>query len=309
MKASDVQKGNCNSSLQANNLTYYFGKVKALDNFTINIPCGSVCGLIGNNGAGKTTAIHAMLGFLPASKGQISILGLDPNKHNVEALRRVGFFPEKIDPYPWLTVKSLFQIGAYFYPNWNQATCDKLCRNFDLDISKTIKQLTKGMFAKTKLIYALSHHPHCLLLDEPISGLDPASRDELISILRDLTRQQQVTTLISSHSLYELSDIATDICVIHKGRSLFSTTMKEINHSLAILEVRRPGFLVTSNLQELVIQTKIDDSVTQLLIRDKDHPLVRELIQQSNSLEVCITNLSLKTLFLFLTKSQHIDQD
>jgi len=304
MKYSEQQRNNSDIAIKARDITFYFGKVKALDSFDLQVKHGSICGLIGNNGAGKTTAIHALLGFLPTSKGQMSVLGLDSNKKNTEILKSVGFFPEKVEPYNWMKVKTLFQMGSHAYPSWDKNTCHDLCRTFDLDTSKTMKQLTKGMFAKTKLIYALSHHPQCLILDEPISGLDPASRDELLAIIGKLTQQQNVTTLISSHSLYELSDIATDICIIHKGRSIFSAGMDQINNRIAILEIRRPELNVPPALNDIIIKTRTKEPITQFLIQDKHDSRLHEFLNHQKDNEFTLKEISLKELFLFLTKDQ-----
>lgn len=301
---SGTHKNGSDFAITARNLTRRFGNIKALDGFGLQVKTGAVCGLIGNNGAGKTTAIHILLGLIPPNSGKMSVLGCDPAHDNIEILKRVGFFPEKVEPYEWMKVKILFQMGAHSWPTWCESTCHKLSRDFDLDTSKTVKNLSKGMLAKAKLIFALSHHPECLILDEPISGLDPAARDELLSIIRDLTQTQNITTLMSSHSLHELADIATDITIIHNGRNRFNASMLEIQNHIAVLECRQPDLHLPPNLKDQRIHTLTDNGITQHLLKNKQNPDLRNFLQQLSPNQAVLKEISLKNLFLFIAKDK-----
>ena len=206
-------------------LTRRFGRVHALRGVDLHVPRGSITGFIGNNGAGKTTTIHALLGFIPPTSGRAFVLGFDSQTRGIQIRRRVGFFPERDHPYEWMRLRMLFEMGAAAYETWDRDLCARLCAQFELDPKRRIRELSKGMAAKAKLVFALAHRPECLILDEPTSGLDPASRYELLCLIRRLTVERNATALFSSHILDDVAGIATDIAeglVRVMGRLLYN---------------------------------------------------------------------------------------
>ncbi|MHC4068794.1 MAG: ABC transporter ATP-binding protein [Planctomycetota bacterium] len=298
----------CNSdiAIEAREVVLRFGKVKALDGFDLRIKNGSVFGLIGNNGAGKTTAIHSLLGFIPVNSGKISVLGFDPGRGNKEILKHVGFFPEKDEPYDWMRVKALFKVGSNAYRSWDKTICSDLCSTFNIDVRKSIKQLSKGMLAKTKLIFALSHRPDCLILDEPTGGLDPVSRHELLTLIGELTRNQKTTTLISSHNLDDIDDIATDVGVVHEGRMIFSGNMEQIKRNVRIIQISGWHADAPREIGNQIIKLKRKEQITQFLVWDKNSREVIRFLAAFTKGEVEVKEISLKELFVYLTTGELI---
>src|SRR5882672_8759977 len=124
------------AAIQARDLVRTFGKITALAGMNLRVEHGAAYGLIGNNGAGKTTAIHSLLGFLPPDRGEICVLGLQPGKDSIRIRQRVGFFSERDAPYDWMRVRTVFKLASLAYKGWDWSLCQKLRDRFDIDSRK-----------------------------------------------------------------------------------------------------------------------------------------------------------------------------
>lgn len=285
-----------------------YGRFEALKDLSFNVPSGSIYGLIGNNGAGKTTAMHALLGLLPVRRGKISLLGTDPQKRNVDVLKDIGFFPEKDEPFEWMRLRTLFRMHSHTYPSWDKKICKDLCGIFDLDPAKRVKALSKGMMAKMKLIFALSHHPKCLVLDEPTGGLDPTSRYELISIINRMSTEQNITTMISSHNLDEISDICTDVGIIHHGYMLFSENIARTKKSMALLKTPMDSDLFERKAKGQIICSKQSGQGREFIIRDINDNAVKSYTESDPS-RIDVERLTLKEVFVYLTSQESLKEN
>ena len=288
-------------AIDVSGLIRSFGRVEALRGLDMTVQYGSITGFVGNNGAGKTTTIHSLLGFIPPHSGSMRVLGLDPRSNALKIREHIGFFPERDQPYDWMKVRVLFDMGAAAYPAWDRSIPERLCTQFDVDAGKRIKELSKGMVAKTKLIFALAHCPELLILDEPTSGLDPAARYELLQMLRQLTAEQRVTTLFSSHNLDDVAEIATDLVVIHEGRSIYVDRMSAIRSELRLIEAPDWSGDPPPALQALVIKAVQQGGTAYWLVRSGTPAIVEELVRQ-NEASFRAHSLSLEGVFLFLTR-------
>lgn len=184
----------------------------------LTLPGGTICGLIGENGAGKSTTIRLILDILQRDGGSIRVLGQENSaapqrlKTEVGVVLEGGGLPGTMNPV---------QIGrmmADIYPNWDAAAYKDYCQRFGLPEKKAFGAFSKGMRMKQCIAVALSHHPKLLLLDEATSGLDPVARDELLDILLDFARDEDHSILISSHIVSDLEKLCDTIAFLHKGR-------------------------------------------------------------------------------------------
>jgi ABC-2 type transport system ATP-binding protein len=157
-------------------LTRRFGATAALDSVSLSLPRGAVYGLVGANGAGKTTFIKHLLGLLRAERGSVRVFGLDPVADPVGVLSRIGYLSEENDLPGWMRMDELVRYSRAFYPAWDDAYAEELRRAFALQPTAKIKDLSRGQKARAGLLVALAHRPELLLLDEPSSGLDPVVR-------------------------------------------------------------------------------------------------------------------------------------
>jgi len=217
--------------IQLSNLSRRFGQKTALDDVTLSLPRGVVYGLVGANGAGKTTIIRQILGLLRAESGTVRVFGLDPVAEPVAVLSRVGYLSEENDLPAWMSVGELIRYTRAFYPTWDDGYAEELRRAFGLDPAARIRDLSRGQKARAGLIAALAHRPELLVLDEPSSGLDPiVRRDILGAVLRTIALEGR-TVFFSSHLLDEVEEVADHVIMISEGRILLSAPLAAIRET------------------------------------------------------------------------------
>ena len=178
------------SVVDVGDLSKHFGKTLALDNVNFVASQGNVYGLVGANGVGKTTLLKHMLGLYRSETGTVRVFGLDPVAKPVEVLQRIGYMSEDRALPEWMRIDDLMRYTQAYHPNWDSAYARELLDTFQLDATKRIKELSKGMRAQTCLIAAVAHRPDLLIMDEPSTGLDAVVRRSSFTLpsLRDWAR-------------------------------------------------------------------------------------------------------------------------
>lgn len=205
-----------------------YRRTLAMDNVSFSMARGSVVGLVGENGAGKTTSIKHVLGLLRAQTGTVRVFGLDPVKKPHDTLSRIGYLSEHRDLPGWMRIDELLRYTRALYPKWDQAYAQKLVQMFQLDPSAKIRTLSMGQTAKAGLVTALAHRPELLVLDEPSSGLDPiVRRDILGAVLREVAKDGR-TVLFSSHLLHEVETISDRVVMISAGKVILDETLNDV---------------------------------------------------------------------------------
>lgn len=191
-----------------------------LDNVSFAVPSGSIVGLIGENGAGKSTTINAALGLIRKEAGQVSILGKekidDDTKERIGVVFDGSNYPEILSP------KKINRIMKNIYRSWNGQIYFRLLKQFSLPLDKQVKQFSRGMKMKLAISAAFSHQSNLLILDEATSGLDPVMRDDILDMLLEFVQEEERSILVSSHITSDLEKIADYIVFIHKGKVVFS---------------------------------------------------------------------------------------
>lgn len=214
--------------VEVKGLTRRFGKTLALDGIDFSASSGKVYGLVGANGAGKTTLMKHLLGLLRAHSGSVRMFGLDPVKHPVEVLKRVGYLSEERDLPDWMSIEELMRYSQGYYANWDVSYENELLDTFSLDRSKKIKQLSRGMRAQVALIAAVAHKPDLLLLDEPSSGLDAVVRKDILNAVVRTISDEGRTVIFSSHLLDEVERLSDHVVMIDQGRVVFDGEMEAV---------------------------------------------------------------------------------
>lgn len=212
--------------LQIKDLTKSYRDFK-LDRVSFSIPKGSIMGLIGENGAGKSTTINAILGLIKKDKGTVRFWGkeLDSSKQIKE---NIGVVFDGINFYETLTPEKVGKICAAAYKQWDSSTYQKFLERFSLSKGKEIKTLSKGMKMKLSIAAALSHRSKLLILDEATSGLDPVMRADILEIFAEFVREGGHSILMSSHITTDLEKVADYITFIHRGKVLFCKRKSEL---------------------------------------------------------------------------------
>ncbi len=228
-----------NKLIEGNNLTKHYDGF-TLDRVNIDIPAGYVVGLIGSNGAGKTTAIKALLGLIKLDGGEVRAFGEAPTGSGWK--NRIGVVFDTCAFVPTMTAADIAGIGKAAYTDWDDAEFARLLDMFALPARKQVKDLSRGMTMKLSLAFALAHHPDLLILDEPTAGLDPIARDEALEYLRAFMDDERHGILISSHITTDLEKIADIIVCIDGGRVVFSEAKDDIRNKAGIAHCNEEQF-------------------------------------------------------------------
>ncbi len=222
--------------IRLDSLTKRFRSELALDEVSLEVPRGVVFALLGENGAGKTTAIRIMLGLLRPNSGWAEVLGLNSAQQGLKIRQRVGYVPERPTLYEWMTVEEIGWFAAGFYGAGFLPEYARLMNQFGLPGKKKLKTLSKGTRAKVVLSLALAHQPELLILDEPTSGLDALVRREFLESMVDRAAQGQ-TVFLSSHQIGEVERVADIVAIIRKGRLLVVEPLSELKTAVQELTV------------------------------------------------------------------------
>lgn len=199
--------------------TYQHFELRSID---LELPTGCIMGFIGPNGAGKSTTIRILMGLVRQDSGEVEVLEkpMPARQHDVKL--DVGFVSEDMRLYAGATVRWHMNFIASIYPTWDKEHAEKLLKRFELNPDHKVKGLSRGQAVKTSLLLVLARHPKLLLLDEPTTGLDPVVRQEVLSELMDVVRNEEHTILMSSHNTQDVEQISDRIAVIYGGRILES---------------------------------------------------------------------------------------
>lgn len=207
------------NALEIKNLTKSFAGFK-LDNLSLTLPSGCIMGLIGENGAGKSTTIKLILDMIHKDSGTITILGKD-NEDNIRLTKEdVGVVMDEVGIPECLTAKQVGKVMKHTFRNWDDAEYKRLLQNLSLPDNKPFKDFSRGMKMKLGIAIAMSHGSKLLLLDEATSGLDPVVRDEVVEMFSDFTRDENHSILMSSHIVSDLEKLCDYVAFLHKGKLL-----------------------------------------------------------------------------------------
>lgn len=220
--------------IQAEGLTKYYGRVRGVEDLTLEVNKGEIFGYLGPNGAGKTTTIRLLLNLIFPTRGRARILGRDIIKESRFIRDNTGYIPGEVHLYPKMTGGELLRYFARFRPDKPPVLRDELVKRLDLDLSPRIKDLSHGTRQKLALVLAFMHDPDLLILDEPTLGLDPLVQQEFYQILKEF-KQRGKTVFLSSHVLPEVERICDRIGILKEGRlvtveSLETMHEKEVRH-------------------------------------------------------------------------------
>ena len=224
--------------ISVKNITKTFKSFEALKNLTLEVAQGEIYGLLGSNGAGKSTTINILLGFLNPSFGEAFVNGINANSETDKARKNIGYIPENVNLYPYLTgIENLDYFCRLAGKNYNQEKLKEILLDFGLDLidfDKKVNTYSKGMRQKVGIAIALAKEANIYLLDEPASGLDPLASTELSSILKNLSNSG-AAILMASHDIFRIRETCNRIGILKNGELVkemdtTSVTTKELEN-------------------------------------------------------------------------------
>lgn len=214
----------------------------SLEDIDLSIPKGTIMGLVGENGSGKTTTIKGILNIIRRDKGDIRIFGLDNIEDDLEIKEDIGVVLDDSYFEENLNAKDINKIMGNIYKNWQPDSYLNYLKRFKIDEDKKIKEYSKGMKMKLSIAIALSHKAKLLILDEPTSGLDPIVRSEILDELQDFIQDEEKSILFSTHITSDLDKIADYITLIHNGRIILSKDRESLLTNYGLLKTSRDDF-------------------------------------------------------------------
>ena len=245
--------------LKLQNVSKSFDGFLALDDLTLNVPQGAVYGLVGPNGAGKTTAIRHITGVYRPDSGSVTLAG-EPVFENPEAKAKIGYIPDDIFYYPAATLEDMRRFYRDIYPTFDDALFERLREIFPLPEKSPIRRFSKGMQKQAAFHLTLAARPRMLVLDEPVDGLDPVMRRQVMSLILSEVADTGATVLISSHNLRELEDVCDHVGIMDHGRMLLERSLADMQgstHKLQIVGDTPPDLEVLSETASGRLRTLI----------------------------------------------------
>lgn len=288
-----------NNALEIKNLSKTYKSKKnadngfTLDSLNLTLPSGCIMGLIGENGAGKSTVIKLILDMIDRDSGKVTILGRD-NRDNLRLTKEdLGIVPDEIGLPEFFTVKHVSKMMQKTFKNWNEEQFQDYLKKFEIPFGKKFKAFSKGMKMKLGIAVALSHDAKLLILDEATSGLDPVIRDDIISIFADFTRDENRSVLISSHIVSDLEKICDYIAFLHKGKLMLCEEKDVLKDEYCFVRGTRD---------------EISGLPRSAVIGRKDTPYGSEAIVHRESvpagMETGVVNL--EDLFIFMVRQENV---
>jgi ABC-2 type transport system ATP-binding protein len=237
-----ADEGRDEPAIQIDHLVVRYGRRAAVDDLTLRVPRGSVFGLLGANGAGKTSTIKTLLGFRPPNGGDARVLGYDIMRDRVQINARIGYVSETNTLYLNMTIQQLCAFFRATARRWDQALVDRSLQMFGLPPNARVRGLSKGMRTQLALSLALGGDPDVLILDEPTTGLDPIARHAFLDVLMADAAAAGKTIFFSSHILTDVETVADSVGILRAGKLMVSGEIDALKqqHGLVRLSYSEP---------------------------------------------------------------------
>ena len=278
--------------LEMKNVTKTFGSFKALDDLTMTVPQGAVYGLVGPNGAGKSTAIRLLTGIYRPDSGAITMEGL-PVYENPRIKSVIGYIPDDVFYFPSATIEEMRRFYKGIYPNFDDALFRRLQEAFGLPGKSPIRRFSKGMQKQAAFHLTLSCRPEVLILDEPVDGLDPVMRRQVMSLILSDVAERGTTVLISSHNLRELEDVCDHVGIMDHGRMLMERSLADMQGGTMKLQ------LVGDSPEDVdILHETASGRLKTLIVRGNAAEITRKVAAQ-NPAYFDILPLSLEEIFIY----------
>lgn len=276
------------NAIEIKNLTKDYGSFK-LNNLSLKLPSGAIMGLIGENGAGKSTTIKLILNMIKKNSGTVTILGknteteLDDIKEDIGVVLDTPGFPE------CLNLKQINNIMKYTYKNWSEDSFWGYVKKLDIPDKTIFKNYSSGTKMKLGIAVALSHNPKLLILDEATNGLDPVVRDEILDIFNEFTRDEKHSILISSHIVSDLEKICDYVAFLHKGKLMICEEKDLLTEQYGMIHCTREEFNI------------IDINA---VVGKKENPYGINAVVKRNLIpkKISVSPIGIEELFIFMVK-------
>ena len=277
--------------LEMNNVTKTFGAFKALDSLSLSVPKGTVYGLVGPNGAGKSTVIRHLTGIYKPDSGSVMVDG-QPIADDPNLKERIGYIPDEVFYFPSATMEDMRRFYRDLYSRFDDKLYEKLKEIFPLPAG-AIRRFSKGMQKQAAFHLTLCIRPDVLILDEPVDGLDPVMRRQVMSLVLADVAERGTTVLISSHNLRELEDVCDHVGIMNHGKMLLQKSLTDMQGSTVKLQI-----VGEAPAEFPVLHESRSGRLSTYILRGS-YPQVEERCRQMNPPYFDVLPLSLEEIFIY----------
>ncbi len=276
-----------------------FGTKQVLRSVDFEVKESTIMGLVGKNGAGKTTMIKCLLGLLRPDEGEAAVFNEDPWNLNGEIKHRIGYVPQTLVGFRWMKTGNLLEYTGSFYSKWNTEKVNLLISEWGLDANSRISALSEGERQKLSIILAMGHEPDLLVLDEPVASLDPSARRQFLKQLIEINSSSNKTVLFSTHIMSDLERVAAEVSILRDGVISYAGDLASLKD-----RIRRVHFQSDKNLPENlpvknIIHSRMDAKNATLIVDGLNEEEIRNTGSELSAF-VTIEYLNLEEIFLEL---------
>jgi ABC-2 type transport system ATP-binding protein len=283
-------------ALELRGVTKRFGKKVALDDVSLSVPERSIIGLVGRNGSGKTTLLRHVTGLYLPTSGECVTLGCPSRNLGPKELSQIGMVNQHDTFIEWMKIEQFLRYIASFYPVWDRELEAQLVSSLEIDVNARVGTLSPGNAQKIGLVVATCHHPTLLLLDEPLSDLDPIVRARAVSMLLERFSDDRLTMIVSSHMLHDIERIVDRVVCLEAGRIVADASLDDLKESYAEWIVSSPAGTLPERFSETyVISGEGDRYQARLEVRHSPGALAD--FKRDHDAEVDVRPLNLERIF------------
>jgi ABC-2 type transport system ATP-binding protein len=282
-------------------LTKHYGGRRVVDSLSLRVPQGSVYGLLGRNGAGKSTAIKMIMGMVRPDSGRTMLLGEDSQNLSDRARARVAYLAEGQPLYGWMTIDDAVKFTRSFYLNWNDTLVDQILDHFELRRKQKFRRLSRGQQAQVSLALAVAPDPELLVLDDPTLGLDTVVRRDFLESLIQIIKRQGRTILFSSHILGDVERVADRIGIMVGGVLRVDCRTETFRESVRKLVLEFAGYPPDAPSVPRLISSRQVGNNLELVLVDYDD-VQREAVEALQPLSIEVLDLNLEDAFIEYTR-------
>jgi ABC-2 type transport system ATP-binding protein len=284
-------------ALQVEAVSKRYDHKRVLDSLTLQVPTGSVLGLLGKNGQGKTTLLKCALGLVRPDSGVVTVLHEPASDLSAAAKARIGYVPQEITLYPWMRASQLVDYMSAFYPTWNAALVTKLMSEWELNPQDRVGKMSVGTRQKLAIILALAHEPDLLILDEPAASLDPSARREFLKAVLSIAAEGNRTVVFSTHITSDLERVANRVAILRNGTIAFDGELDELKDSIKRLHLSSSRALPLALDVPGAVRVKVDGNEALLSVRNVSEQMLEDLRRQHDA-SVRVEDLNLEDIFV-----------
>lgn len=287
--------------LKLENVSKSYGDKIVLKNIDLSIKKGTIMGLVGKNGSGKTTMIKGLLGLLKLDTGKASLFDHDSWDLPPEIKQKLGYVPQNIVGSNWMKVQALLDYTGVFYKKWNNEKVKKLLKEWDIDPKAKFSTLSEGEKQKVAIIMAMGHEPEIYIFDEPVASLDPVARRSFIKELIDLNIENGTTMLFSTHITSDLERIAADVALLKDNEIKYMGDLASLKEKVVRLHIHSEKELRISDIEiKNILNSSISGKYATIVVDGISEDLKQ--LEQKLSAKITIEQMNLEDIFLELNR-------